>query len=45
MIRRGPYKFIYCDTDPSQLYNLDDDPQEVNNLCQSGKLALGVYVD
>lgn len=35
MIRRGPYKFIYCDTDPSQLYNLEDDPEEMTNLCQS----------
>jgi choline-sulfatase len=32
MIRRGPWKFIYCPTDPDQLFNLKDDPQERRNL-------------
>lgn len=32
MIRRGPWKFVACATDPPQLYNLDDDPKELNNL-------------
>ena len=32
MIRRGPYKFIHCPTDPDQLYELSVDPLELNNL-------------
>ena len=32
MIRRGPWKYIHCDDDPPQLYNLSDDPHERANL-------------
>ncbi|MEM8922526.1 MAG: choline-sulfatase [Actinomycetota bacterium] len=32
MIRRGPLKYIHCDTDPPLLYNVDDDPLERRNL-------------
>ncbi len=32
MIRRGRYKFISCATDPDQLYDLEVDPLERNNL-------------
>jgi choline-sulfatase len=32
MIRRGQYKYIYSEPDPEQLYNLDDDPHELENL-------------
>lgn len=32
MIRRGRYKFVYCPLDPPQLYDLIDDPREINNL-------------
>src|SRR5690606_4751350 len=31
-LRRGPWKFIYSPTDPDQLFNLKDDPQELRNL-------------
>ena len=32
MLRRGPWKYIHCPTDPDQLFNLIDDPNELNNL-------------
>ncbi len=32
MIRRGTLKFVYCPTDPDQLYDLTDDPLETHNL-------------
>jgi choline-sulfatase len=32
MIRRGRYKYIYCEPDPEQLYDLVSDPNELNNL-------------
>jgi choline-sulfatase len=32
MIRRGRYKYIYSEPDLDQLYDLVDDPREVNNL-------------
>lgn len=34
MIRRGPLKYIHCDSDPPQLYDLAADPQERVNLVQ-----------
>jgi choline-sulfatase len=39
MLRRGPWKFIHCPTDPDQLFNLKDDPLELNNLAPSHPLA------
>jgi choline-sulfatase len=32
MIRRGPFKFIHSPADPDQLFNLEDDPGERDNL-------------
>lgn len=32
MIRRGDFKYIHCDVDPPQLYNVADDPMERTNL-------------
>ncbi|KAF2839937.1 choline-sulfatase [Patellaria atrata CBS 101060] len=34
MIRRGPWKFITCPADPPMLYNLANDPHELNNLAR-----------
>jgi choline-sulfatase len=31
-IREGDWKFIHCEIDPPMLFNLKDDPQEMNNL-------------
>ena len=35
MLRRGPWKYIYCPTDPDQLFNLVDDPNELQNLAET----------
>ncbi len=32
MIRRQQYKFVYCAADPPQLFDLQDDPLELQNL-------------
>lgn len=40
MIRRGPWKFVYCPLDPPMLYNVEEDPQELNNLAAGIKLPL-----
>jgi choline-sulfatase len=32
MLRRGPYKFVACGADPDQLFDLDADPSELENL-------------
>ena len=32
MIRRGPWKYIHCQVDPPQLFNISDDPMERDNL-------------
>jgi len=37
MLRRDKYKYIYCDADPEQLYDLDNDPDEINNLAEQSK--------
>ncbi len=39
MLRRGPWKFIHTPTDPDQLFNLKDDPDELNNLATKHPLA------
>jgi choline-sulfatase len=39
MIRRGPHKFVACDSDPDQLYDLDRDPQELVNLAEHSSKA------
>lgn len=38
MIRRGPWKYIICPVDEPQLYNLERDPKELNNLARFGKI-------
>jgi choline-sulfatase len=39
MLRRGNWKFIHTPTDPDQLFNLADDPNELKNLAASHPLG------
>ena len=32
MLRKGPWKYVYCQADPVQLFNLESDPHELENL-------------
>jgi choline-sulfatase len=35
MLRRGRHKYIWCDSDPEQLFDLEADPFELTNLAAS----------
>ena len=39
MLRRGHWKFIHSPSDPDQLFDLESDPEELNNLAPSHALA------
>jgi len=39
MLRRGPWKFIHTPVDPDQLFNVEEDPEEQNNLAHGNPLA------
>jgi len=39
MIRRGSLKYIHCDPDPPQLYDLAQDPGELTNLASDPEYA------
>ncbi len=35
MLRRGRFKLVYCKSDPPQLFDLEADPNELNNLAET----------
>ncbi|TCK02577.1 choline-sulfatase [Marinobacterium mangrovicola] len=39
MIRRGDFKYVCCKGDPDQLFNLAEDPKELNNLADNSAFA------
>ncbi len=39
MVRQGPWKYIFCEDDPPQLYDLLADPEERANLCGQARVA------
>ncbi len=34
ILRKGDWKYIYCETDPGMMFNLAEDPNETRNLCE-----------
>ncbi|TPJ30598.1 choline-sulfatase [Mesorhizobium sp. B2-8-3] len=38
-IREGKYKFVHCELDPPQLFDLDADPRELDNLATNPAYA------
>jgi choline-sulfatase len=34
ILRQGRYKYVYCEGDPGMLFDLQEDPAELHNLCQ-----------
>jgi choline-sulfatase len=45
MVRRGPYKLVRCPGDPDQLYDLDADPNELENLAAAVETDLPAQAD
>jgi arylsulfatase A-like enzyme len=39
MIRRGKWKYVTCPADGSQLYDMEADPLELEDLVRSGRVA------
>jgi len=39
MLRRGPFKYVYSEPDPDQLYNLQNDPCELDNLVKQKEFS------
>ena len=39
MLRQGRFKFNYCEADPMQLFDLETDPNELNNLAENPAYA------
>ncbi len=34
ILRKGKYKYVYCEGDPGMLFDMENDPHELRNLCQ-----------
>jgi choline-sulfatase len=39
ILRKGAYKYVYCEGDPGMLFDLQNDPHELRNLCQDPAFA------
>lgn len=40
MLRKNGFKYIYCEDDPGMLFDLNNDPKELRNLCGDPEYAL-----
>ncbi len=34
ILRKGKYKYVYCEGDPGMFFDMENDPHELRNLCQ-----------
>ena len=39
ILRKGKYKYVYCEGDPGMLFDMQDDPKELRNLCADSAFA------
>jgi choline-sulfatase len=39
ILRKGQYKYVYCEGDPGMLFDLQSDPRELRNLCLEPEFA------
>lgn len=39
MLRKNGFKYVYCEDDPGMLYDLNNDPKELKNLCGNPRFA------
>jgi choline-sulfatase len=39
ILRKGQYKYVYCEGDPGMLFDLESDPRELRNLCREAEFA------
>ncbi len=39
ILRRGHFKYVYCEGDPGMMFDLQRDPAELRNLCQEPAFA------
>ena len=39
ILRKGKYKYVYCEGDPGMLFDLQADPRELTNLCSDPAFA------
>ena len=39
ILRKGQYKYVYCEGDPGMLFDLQNDPMELRNLCLENEFS------
>jgi choline-sulfatase len=39
ILRKGKYKYVYCEGDPGMMFDMQSDPHELRNLCKEAAFA------
>ncbi|TAG45117.1 MAG: choline-sulfatase [Betaproteobacteria bacterium] len=39
ILRKGKYKYVYCEGDPGMLFDMQSDPHELRNLCREAAFS------